>query len=105
MMEIGIDSFASANSIDGIDDNITNMNSIEELLERIEYADKFGLNVFGIGEHYRKEFLDSASVLILSYSANGMRTVTIFTSCWDIFLNPSLVHTDFIRMYAFIIHV
>jgi len=76
-MEIGIDSFASANSIDGIDDNITNMDSIEELLERIEYADKFGLNVFGIGEHYRKEFLDSASVLILSAAAARTKTIRL----------------------------
>ena len=76
-MEIGIDSFASANSIDGINDNITNMDSIEELLERIEYADKFGLNVFGIGEHYRKEFLDSASVLILSAAATRTKTIRL----------------------------
>jgi len=30
------------------------------LLEEIELADKVGLDVFGIGEHHRAEFLDSA---------------------------------------------
>jgi len=77
MMEIGIDSFASAKSIDGANDQIDNVNSMEELLERIEEADKFGLDVFGIGEHYRKEFLDSASVLILSAAAARTKSIRL----------------------------
>jgi alkanesulfonate monooxygenase SsuD/methylene tetrahydromethanopterin reductase-like flavin-dependent oxidoreductase (luciferase family) len=32
--------------------------------KRIELADKVGLDVFGIGEHHRGEFLDSAPVVI-----------------------------------------
>ena len=34
--------------------------AMSQLLERIEHAEKIGLDVFGIGEHHRKEFLDSA---------------------------------------------
>src|SRR4029077_11809676 len=37
--------------------------------EEIELADQVGLDVFGIGEHYRAEFLDSAPVVILSAAA------------------------------------
>jgi probable LLM family oxidoreductase len=35
----------------------------------MELADQVGLDVFGIGEHYRKEFLDSANALILAAAA------------------------------------
>ena len=48
-MEIGIDSFAAANLSDNKSIAINNTESLEQLLERIEYADKVGLNVFGIG--------------------------------------------------------
>lgn len=39
------------------------------LLERIAFADKAGLDVLGIGEHHRKEFLDSAPAVILAAAA------------------------------------
>ena len=68
-MEIGIDSFAAAplnNDPSVIPDNAK---ALEELLDRIAFADKSGLDVFGIGEHYRKEFLDSAPVVILAAAA------------------------------------
>jgi len=65
-MEIGIDSFASAmygsHSLNSVD-------AMEQLLGRIEHADKFGLDVFGIGEHHKKEFLDSATAVILAAAA------------------------------------
>ena len=38
----------------------------EHLLEEIELADQVGLEVFGIGEHHRAEFLDSAPAVILA---------------------------------------
>ena len=40
-----------------------------QLLQRIEQADQSGLDIFGIGEHHRKEFLDSAPTLILAAAA------------------------------------
>jgi probable LLM family oxidoreductase len=67
-MEIGIDSFAAIgtgySSIAG-----DGSKALAELLERIEHADRAGLDVFGIGEHYRKEFLDSAPAVILAAAA------------------------------------
>src|SRR5436190_1471043 len=67
-MEIGVDSFAamfSANSSKTIND----ADAMAQLLDRIVYADKIGLDVFGIGEHHRKGFLDSAPTLILAAAA------------------------------------
>ena len=65
-MEIGIDSFAAKASGDEADTAVNSSKALAELLERIECADKAGIDVFGIGEHYRKEFLDSAPTVILA---------------------------------------
>jgi alkanesulfonate monooxygenase SsuD/methylene tetrahydromethanopterin reductase-like flavin-dependent oxidoreductase (luciferase family) len=39
------------------------------LLDRIALADQVGLDVFGIGEHHKAEFLDSAPAVILAAAA------------------------------------
>jgi alkanesulfonate monooxygenase SsuD/methylene tetrahydromethanopterin reductase-like flavin-dependent oxidoreductase (luciferase family) len=39
---------------------------LQRLVEQIEYADQIRLDVFGIGEHHRREFLDSAPAVILA---------------------------------------
>jgi probable LLM family oxidoreductase len=67
-MEIGIDSFA-AKPADNKGTASNDRDALAELLERIECADQVGLDVFGIGEHHRKEFLDSAPTLILAAAA------------------------------------
>jgi len=67
-MEIGIDSFAAMMSGDK-DRSINDADAMAQLLDRIEFADKVGLDVFGIGEHHRKGFLDSAPSLILTAAA------------------------------------
>ncbi|HEY2581037.1 MAG TPA: LLM class flavin-dependent oxidoreductase [Mucilaginibacter sp.] len=68
-MQIGIDSFAAApfDNETGITGN--SVDAIGELLTRIEQADKAGLDIFGIGEHHRKDFLDSAPTIILAAAA------------------------------------
>ena len=48
-----------------------------ELLQRIEYADQVGLSIFGIGQHFRNEFLDSAQVVILAAAAIEVITVKL----------------------------
>jgi len=72
-MEIGIDSFAASHFNKQGDDS----QLLTELLERIELADKVGLDVFGIGEHYRKEYLDSASPIILAAAAARTKSIIL----------------------------
>lgn len=72
-MEIGIDSFAAAPS----NSELSNSQVLAELLDRIEFADNVGLDVFGIGEHYRKEFLDSASPIILAAAASRTHRIRL----------------------------
>lgn len=50
-MEIGIDSFAA--NFDATTTHLNSQDALALLLERIEFADKMGLDVFGIGEHHR----------------------------------------------------
>ena len=62
-MQVGIDSFAAA-----FDENSRAMNPAErlrQLVQQIEHADEVGLDAFGVGEHHRREFLDSAPAVIL----------------------------------------
>jgi probable LLM family oxidoreductase len=73
-MEIGIDSFASVMINDK---SISSIDAMAQLLERIEHADKSGLDVFGIGEHHRKEFLDSAPAIILAAAASRTKKIRL----------------------------
>jgi probable LLM family oxidoreductase len=76
-MQIGIDSFAAA-----IPDAITKIaispsERLHHLLEEIELADQVGLDVFGIGEHHRPEFLDSAPAVILAAAAARTKNIRL----------------------------
>ncbi len=42
---------------------------LRNLVGQIEHADQVGLDAFGIGEHHRREFLDSAPAVILGAAA------------------------------------
>ena len=47
------------------------------LLEEIALADQVGLDAFGIGEHHRPEYLDSAPVVILSAAAAQTKQIRL----------------------------
>ncbi|GAA0879464.1 LLM class flavin-dependent oxidoreductase [Algoriphagus jejuensis] len=76
-MEIGIDSFAAF--VTDRDGNPvgTAANAMRELLDRIKLADEKGLDVFSIGEHHRKEFLDSATSVILAAAAGMTKNIRL----------------------------
>jgi probable LLM family oxidoreductase len=66
-VEIGIDSFAAAHTDSSR--ALSESERLRNLIEEIEHADQVGLDVFGIGEHHRKDFLDSAPAVILAAAA------------------------------------
>src|SRR5712671_4068869 len=57
--------------------SINDADALAQLLERIEHADHTGLDVFGIGEHHRKGFLDSAPTLILAAAAARTKNIRL----------------------------
>jgi probable LLM family oxidoreductase len=74
-MEIGIDSFAAA--YDESSRALSPSERLQNLVEQIEYADKVGLDVFGIGEHHRKDYLDSAPAVILAAAAARTKRIRL----------------------------
>lgn len=75
-MEVGIDSFAAAHFDDGVN-TLSSTKAMAQLLDRIEHADNVGLDIFGIGEHHRKEFLDSAPAVILAAAAARTQNIRL----------------------------
>src|SRR5256886_12230766 len=74
-MEIGVDSFAAALTETSL--AVSQSDRLGDLLEEIEYADEVGLDVFGVGEHHRKEFLDSAPAVILAAAAARTKRIRL----------------------------
>ncbi|MSO94191.1 MAG: LLM class flavin-dependent oxidoreductase [Thermoleophilia bacterium] len=74
-MRIGIDSFVSTvtDPVTGVD--VSPVERVQHLLEEVECADQVGLDTYGIGEHHRHDFMDSAPVVLLAAAA--ARTTTI----------------------------
>src|SRR5260370_35605306 len=74
-MQIGVDSFVAA-PVDGVS-AVDPARHLSELLEAITLADEVGLDLFGIGEHHRREFLDSAPTVILAAAAVRTRRIRL----------------------------
>src|SRR5205823_5533647 len=76
-MEIGIDSFAAVLPDPATGDLPSATDRMADLLEEVEVADDVGLDVFGIGEHHRAEFLDSAPAIILAAAAARTKSIRL----------------------------
>jgi probable LLM family oxidoreductase len=76
-MEIGVDSFAIAISDPVTGKTIKPLDRLQQLLDEIELADQAGLDVFGVGEHHRAEFLDSAPAIILAAAASRTKNIRL----------------------------
>jgi len=76
-MQIGIDSFAA--SIPDLETGVKIAPEVrlQNLIEEVEVADQVGLDVFGIGEHHREEFLDSAPTMILAAAASRTKNIRL----------------------------
>src|SRR5689334_5307885 len=68
-MHLGVDSFVSTVTDPTTGHVVGPVERMEHLLEEIELADRSGLYSFGIGEHHRSEYYDSAPPVILAAAA------------------------------------
>ncbi len=73
-MELGVTSFAD---VADAEDPAAARRRIDELLEEIELADTVGLDVFGVGEHHRRDFAVSAPVVVLAAAAARTRRIRL----------------------------
>lgn len=76
-MQIGVDSFAAIFPDPATGVALSPVTRMRNLLEEVEHADQVGLDVFGIGEHHRREFLDSAPAIILAAAASRTRHIRL----------------------------
>ena len=76
-MQLGVDSFA-ANKPDAVSGEfVSSSQRLRNLVEEIVLADQVGLDAFGVGEHHREEFLDSAPAMILAAAATQTRNIRL----------------------------
>ena len=76
-MQIGVDSFGAVISGPATGISLSAVQRMQNLLEEIVLADQVGLDVFGIGEHHRSEFVDSAPVVILAAAATRTKDIRL----------------------------
>jgi len=68
-LELGIYTFAERTADPHTGKMISAQQRISDLLEEITLADQLGLDVFGIGEHHRPDFVVSSPAVILAAAA------------------------------------
>ncbi len=68
-MQIGIDSFVSTVTDPGTGVDVSPVQRVQDLLAEVELADEVGLDSYGIGEHHRSEYLDSAPAVLFAAAA------------------------------------
>ncbi len=76
-MQIGVDSFV-ATALDFTREGTAgDVGRVRELLEQIELADQVGLDVFGLGEHHRPDFISSAPAVLLAAAAARTKRIRL----------------------------
>lgn len=76
-MEIGIYSFGERTVDPETGQLISPAERIHRLLEEIELADQVGLDVFGVGEHHRPDYVVSAPAVVLAAAAARTRRIRL----------------------------
>ncbi|HEX6982601.1 MAG TPA: LLM class flavin-dependent oxidoreductase [Balneolaceae bacterium] len=76
-MELGIYTFVENTPEPGTGQKLSPDERLSNLMEEIELADQAGLNVFGIGEHHREEYVSSAPAVILAAAAERTKQIRL----------------------------
>ncbi len=72
-MQIGVDSFV-ATAKSGPTGDVAR---VQELLEQVELAEQVGLDVFGVGEHHRPDYVSSAPTVLLAAAAARTKKIRL----------------------------
>jgi len=76
-MEIGIYSFVERTPESGTGRLLSPEERVRNLLEEIELADQVGLDVFGIGEHHRPDYISSSPAVLLAAAATRTKRIRL----------------------------
>lgn len=100
-MEIGISTFVETTPDVQTGEVISHVQRIREVVEEIVLADQVGLDVFGVGEHHRKDYAASSPAVVLAAAASQTKrirltsAVTVLSSA-----DPVRVFQDFATLDA-----
>ena len=76
-MELGVYTFAEATPDPETGKTVSPERRLNDLLEEIELADQVGLDVFGVGEHHRPDYVVSAPAVVLAAAAARTRRIRL----------------------------
>lgn len=100
-MEIGISSFVETWPDPVTGEVISHDQRIREVVEEIVLADRVGLDVYGVGEHHRKDYAASSPAMLLAAAASMTRRIRL-TSAVTVLSSddPVRVFQDFATLDA-----
>src|SRR5688572_17008561 len=76
-MELGIYTFAETNPNPATDRGVVAAQRLSDLIEEIELTDQLGLDVFGVGEHHRPDYVVSSPAIVLAAAAARTKTIRL----------------------------
>ncbi|HWO55301.1 MAG TPA: LLM class flavin-dependent oxidoreductase, partial [Paenibacillus cookii] len=76
-MEIGISTFAETTPDVRTGNVLSHAERIREVVEEIILADQVGLDVFGVGEHHRKDYAVSSPAMVLAAAAPQTKRIRL----------------------------
>jgi probable LLM family oxidoreductase len=76
-VELGVYTFAELTPDPGSGEMMSSEQRLRNLLEEIRLADEVGLDVFGVGEHHRPDFVVSAPAIVLAAAAPPTTTIRL----------------------------
>lgn len=76
-MELGIFTFAEATPDAESGQTVSPEQRLEDLMEEVELADQVGLDIFGVGEHHRPEYVASAPAVVLAAAAARTKQIRL----------------------------
>ena len=76
-MEIGIYTFAERTPDAHTGELVSAERRLTDLLEEIELADQVGLDVFGVGEHHRPDYVVSSPAVVLAAAATRTKRIRL----------------------------
>ena len=94
--EIGLYSFAELTPDGTTGTSISPAERLKNLLEEIELADQVGLDVYGLGEHHRPDFVSSSPAVVLAAAAARTKRIRLTSAVTVLSSNdPVRVFQDF----------
>jgi probable LLM family oxidoreductase len=76
-MEIGIYTFGETTPEPGTGKVISFEQRLNDMLEEVELADQVGLEVYGVGEHHRRDFSVSSPAVVLAAAAQRSKHIRL----------------------------